>query len=83
MKGVHSVACFGTQLQEQINKVLENTCGYAVQCTPDKYYQYSKIRSELSKVMGKSRGIGIIEYEKAMVRLRDIQKQLEVSGAWK
>lgn len=77
------MACFGTQLQHQINKVLEETCGFSTSNSPRKYNTYCKIRAELSKVMGRSRRIGIIEYEKAMVRLRDIQRQLEVTGEWR
>lgn len=77
------MACFGTQLQNQINRMLEETCGFSKYNSPTKYNTYCKIRAELSKTMGKSRGIGIIEYEKAMVRLKDIQRQLEVSGKWK
>lgn len=77
------MACLSTQLQRNVNKVLEDTLGFSECNSPEKYNLYCKIRRELSRVMGKSRSIGVIEYEKGMKRLLDIKEQLEVSGVWK
>lgn len=73
-----------TQLQDYINLQLENHEGFSKQMTPNKYKRYTEIRSKVSKHIGITRPLGIVEYyeSKKYVDLLFTEKEItdEKSG---
>lgn len=57
---------WSTKLQEYINQKLTDCLGFPKNTTPAKYKAYCKIRLRVSKYLGVSRPLGIIEYYKAV-----------------
>jgi len=57
---------WSTQLQDYINHKLTIYCGFPESNSPKKYYEYSKIRRQVSLHLGVVRPLGILEYYKAI-----------------